>query len=133
MIQILQFPQPPSLNQLINQCRANKYAANLQKKTWTNKIASSAISQSLVPIKGKCWIAVESSYCRTNSDPDNALSSALKFGLDGLVLAGILEGDTVKHVVSPMLYFYSQKRASTVKLLLFDDYSEYKNYLLSKL
>jgi hypothetical protein len=130
-MQSLQFPQPPSLNQIINQSRTNKYGANHTKKIWTDKIAH--LARSLTPIKGKCWVAVEWTYCRTNSDPDNALAGALKFSLDGLVQAGILEEDTVKHIASPLFFSYAKGKAGMIRILLFDDHDEHKKYILSKI
>jgi hypothetical protein len=127
-MQTLSFPQPPSLNQIIDRARHNRYQSANLKKIWTAKIAN--LAGELTPISSPCWVAVEWDYISTLSDPDNALSGILKFGLDGLVKAGILKGDTVRHIVPPISFTYHRATDSTCKILLFSDYGEYKDYLL---
>ena len=131
-MQRISFPLPPNLNQIINQARTNRYKSAGIKKQWTNKIAAIA-DRDLEPIEGKVWVAVESSFARSNSDPDNALASILKFGLDGLVKAGILEGDSIKTISSPILYSYYKEKTKTATIILFSDRTLYAKYLTNQI
>lgn len=118
--------RPPLLNEVINKNRRSiKVAAN-DKRIWTTAIAQSA-KQQLVSFDKPIWIVVNIGYKTTNTDPDG-LYGSLKPIFDGLVKAGILKGDTVKHIRSPQLFTYEQQKDPLVLITMFDDYLEWFNF-----
>lgn len=129
-MQILTVPQPPTLNQMINKARSNKFAAAKDKKYWTNAVAKIALEQ-LEPIEGEFYVVGYFDYKTTASDADN-LFATLKYILDGLVTAEIIEGDSVKYLKSPTLLYtrkISTKEQKTVTIELFNCPVEFHNTL----
>ncbi|MGL6339825.1 MAG: hypothetical protein ACRC80_11870 [Waterburya sp.] len=126
-MQILTLPQPPSLNKIINSARKNVYESARIKKEWTLLVAT--LAKDLKPIKSTCWIALDFTYQRSNCDPDNLQAGILKVALDGLVLAGILPGDSVKHISSPIFTSYNKSSTKTAQLFIFDTFVEYADYI----
>lgn len=86
----------PSLNEVINRNRANKYAgAQLkalltQQMAWTFKIQGK-------PITDPCCILISFYEPNKRRDIDN-IHASTKFILDALVMAGILKNDTQRYV-----------------------------------
>lgn len=102
------FEKPPSLNQLVNLARRNRYSSAQSKKKWTAKAKKSAIEQGVVKFTSPVWLFVTISYSTATSDVDNAVTT-LKPILDGLVEAEVLEDDNIKHI-NPQLYVTMVKR-----------------------
>jgi Holliday junction resolvase RusA-like endonuclease len=105
----------PGYNAHEDKARANKYAAATDKKTWTNAVAWMAKAAQCRPIDGKVnvhiiwglrWSTLD------KRDPDN-IYSAVKFVLDGLVLAGVLKNDTRRYVGS-ILHEYDESANKTL-------------------
>lgn len=88
------------LNTYIRAERGNKYAGAGIKHRETDLVALHAISQGLPKLDEHCKVILKFHwYCKnTRKDPDNIVY-AKKFILDGLVTAGVLPGDSWKHIV----------------------------------
>lgn len=129
-MQYIEYPQPPTLNQQLNSARANRFQAAGIKKTWTNKIAR--LSAELDPYDCPIWVAVEATYKIANCDQDNLYSSC-KFIFDGLVKAGIIPNDNVKYIQSPVFYTYKKHDKKVIRICLFDDYQEYRQFILNRI
>ena len=123
--------QPPTLNELINLCRSNKYAAATSKKKWTNIAARAALKQ-MIPFDHDRQIRIIAtlSYVTSASDGDN-LNSCVKYILDGVAKAEIIKQDNLSTIVEPQIFFYNKiKRGEqkTAKVLFFDDLDEWLDY-----
>lgn len=123
--------RPPLLNQIINQNRKSIRVAAREKSTWTTAIAQSAAKQ-LVPFNKPIWVAITIDYQTTITDPDG-LYGSLKPVFDGLVKAGIIKGDTVKHIKSPQHFEYGLDHTPMVHLIMFDDPLEYAQYIKARI
>ena len=86
----------PSLNEVINQNRANKYAGAqiksqlTQEMAWTFKPQAKALNE-------PCCVLITFYEPNRRRDIDN-IHSATKFILDALVMAGVGKNDTQKYV-----------------------------------
>ncbi|MGV2830563.1 hypothetical protein [Myxosarcina sp. GI1(2024)] len=126
-MQYLEVPQPPTLNNQLNAARTNRFKAAGIKKSWTNKIAK--LAANLEPFETPIWVAVEATYKTANNDQDN-LYSACKFVFDGLQKAGIIQNDNVNHIKTPVLYSFTKHTDKLIKLWMFDNYEEYREFIL---
>lgn len=113
MIQEFIFPVPPSLNQIINSARANRYKAAAEKKRLTEECAAIAVGRKKFP--DKIWVEAYF-YLKRRRDIDNCL---LKFALDGLQEAGIIQND--KLVQSPVILWVETVKADPKLRLLVSD------------
>jgi Holliday junction resolvase RusA-like endonuclease len=87
----------PTLNEYILWERGNKFAAASKKKAFTFKVALIAKSQIKEKLTG-CY-DIELTWCvPTNKQDSDNVFFAVKFLLDGLVLAQILPNDGRKNV-----------------------------------
>lgn len=91
----------PSLNEVLAMAKTQrgKYSPyNELKSAWTENTVMLAQNKRLVPMTG----LVEAAFliCEPNErrDPDNFCSVVAKFVLDGLVKAGVIQGDGWKHL-----------------------------------
>ena len=94
----LDFPLP-TLNEMIQTARGNKFAAAAQKKKYTNLVAEEMMVQTdSHPIDA---IALDITWIETKKkrDPDNVFA-AVKFILDGIKASGTIEDDDRDHVAS---------------------------------
>lgn len=87
----------PGYNEAHNEARTHWSQAARTKKQETEAIAWLCKAQKLQPIKGKVDIGISWGTKGDHRDPDN-IYSGIKYILDGLVLAGILGGDTKQYV-----------------------------------
>lgn len=81
-------------NDIINQCRTNKYGANTHKKKEMDIIRYYLLNMPKIrnyPVKLECIWHIKN----MNSDLDN---KSLKSVLDQMQLSGILENDNCKHI-----------------------------------
>lgn len=103
---VLTFPKPPSTNQLINKARANRFAAANEKKKLTEHAKVIGIryleSNNILEPLVKPFVGASISYQSTASDLDN-LNGCLKTILDGLVLSGLMSGDSLSHTGDMMI------------------------------
>ena len=91
----------PTLNEVVNSERTNRYKAASERKKTEQMIAvfiSLAVKQgTLRPVKEPCEVIIEHYEKYKRKDADN-LEIRAKFILDGLVQCGILENDSRKYV-----------------------------------
>lgn len=96
MVKIVIPGELTDLNEYIRQERGNKFVAAKTKKNETFAVSLFARNQ-CKPITGRVSIHC-TWFCKDErKDPDN-IAFAKKFILDGLVTAGILEGDGWKYI-----------------------------------
>lgn len=91
----------PSLNEVIEKNRANRYAGAKYKADIENIIGvyiHNALVKGLIHKQDKqCWIAIEWTEATKRRDSDN-IQSSQKFILDSLVKNGVLKNDSRKYV-----------------------------------
>lgn len=89
----------PSLNDYVDAERANRHVGAKMKRRETARAEAAAVAQGLPRFAGP--VAVHFLWVEPNRrrDLDN-VAFAKKFVLDGLVAAGVLEGDGQRHVVA---------------------------------
>lgn len=87
----------PNLNDLIRAHGRHHHAYDKLKKSWAELVELRCIS-SCTPMVGRCSVHFELVEENTRRDPDNIAAGTAKLVLDGLVKAGVLEGDGWKHV-----------------------------------
>lgn len=85
------------LNTYINKERANKFMAAKIKREETDRVIAECMIQKLKPIDKPVTVDIEWVTKNLRKDLDN-VAFAKKFILDGLVKAGVIEGDGRKHV-----------------------------------
>ena len=99
------FPLPPTLNEIIGTARSNVYASAKEKRAWTNRIAVECFGRKQFP--DRVWIEFIWKIKNFRRDPDN-ISAAAKFVMDGLVEGGIIQDDSLKFIMSPVLHWYEK-------------------------
>lgn len=99
------YPMPPKLNDQINLARSHWSESSKVKTQWTNDIAVYSYGAPHFP--GVVWLDFEWRVKRFTSDPDN-VSAAAKYIMDGLVDMGIIVGDSLKVVQSPVVHRFSK-------------------------
>ncbi len=84
------------MNEIIRLGRGNKYAAAKQKHEYTVSVAQYAMGYPQIKKK----VDVNIIWFRKNRrcDPDNVAGGGQKVLFDGLVMAGVLEGDRWQHI-----------------------------------
>ena len=94
----LDFPLP-TLNDMIKTARGNRYAAAAQKKKYTTLVAEEIIVQTDLPRYVAVSLDITWIETKKKRDPDNVFA-AVKFILDGMVRASVIEDDDRDHVAS---------------------------------
>lgn len=110
------FPLPPTLNEIIGTARSNIYASAKEKRAWTNRIAVECFGRKQFP--DRVWVEFIWKIKNFRRDPDN-ISAAAKFVMDGLVEGGIIQDDSLKFIMSPVLHWY-EKGEDLVQLHIAD-------------
>ncbi len=130
----LTFTKPIGLNKLIDISRSNKFAAALAKKKATNLAAIEARQQTKASILCQVYIAYEISFSTLTTDMDN-LNSCLKPILDGIVKAGIIQDDSLKHTYpfAFMTYTKACRASQFVKVRIFINQEEFQQYVKSQI
>jgi Holliday junction resolvase RusA-like endonuclease len=105
MLEKFVFPLPPTLNEIISTARSNIYASAKEKRAWTNTIAVECFGRKQFP--DRVWIEFVWKIKNFRRDPDN-ISAAAKFVMDGLVEGGIIQDDSLKFIMSPVLHWYKK-------------------------
>lgn len=90
----------PGMNDIIHQCERSPFAWASTKKKWAQVIALYAREQRFQPISGPADYALEFIEPNRRRDPDNFIAGGCKVIFDALQLAGLLENDGWKHVLS---------------------------------
>lgn len=86
----------PNLNDLIRASERHHHAYDKLKKQWAELVLVSCCGFG-DPL-GRCSVHFELVEQNTRRDPDNIASGTAKLVLDGLVKAGVLEGDGWRHI-----------------------------------
>lgn len=130
----LTFTKPIGLNKLIDISRSNKFVAAAAKKKATNLAAAEAKQQTEVSIICKVYMTYEISYSTETTDMDN-LNSCLKPILDGIVKAGIIQDDSLKHThpFAFITYTKAPRASQFVKVLIFINQEEFHHYVSSQI
>ncbi len=106
----------PGYNEAHNEARTHWSKAAKTKKKCTEEIAWLCKAQRLDPVEGKTAVIITWGTKGDRRDPDN-IGSGIKYILDGLVLGGILESDTKKHV-GTIIHRFDEKETDTRVLLM---------------
>lgn len=112
-----EFPLPPTLNEIINIARQNRYASAKEKEYWTNYIA--VLCRGRYKFPSEVWLEFTWRIKSKRRDPDNIAASA-KFPLDSLVKAGILKNDNLTIIQSPVIHWYEKALTDSCVLLIAD-------------
>lgn len=87
----------PNLNDLIRAKGGKGYAYNKLKKSWAQTVAFCVAGGRIMwgkpPTLSPCAVHIQLVEPNRKRDPDNIAAGAAKLILDGLVQAGVLEGD----------------------------------------
>ena len=94
----LDFPLP-TLNEMIRTARGNKFAAAAQKKKYTDLVAMEIMVQTVRPHFEAISLDITWIETKKKRDPDNCFMG-VKYLLDGIVAAGIIDDDDRDHVAS---------------------------------
>jgi len=87
---------PPNLNETIGMTKRHWGQYYNKKKKWSKLIQEKCKEQNLQPHQGSVKITLQNTYPnRRRRDPDNII---LKFILDGLVEAGIIQDDSFEYI-----------------------------------
>lgn len=135
-MQTLRLLQPPTLNEMINKARSNKYVAAKDKKVWTLRAKKAALEQ-LTPFADDAviWIVADFNYLTTASDSDNMVA-CIKYILDGIVTAGIMPTDSMKHTGNLAIATFTkiprkEKKYATINL--FDSKTEFQTFAVNQI
>lgn len=112
---------PPTLNEITDVARRNRYRSAQMKKEWTDYVARKC-SKTMTRMRGK-KVYLECIWFVKNfaRDPDN-VKAASKFIMDGLVNARKLEDDKLSIIQSPILHWF--EKVSNHDSLVFIFYTE---------
>ena len=91
--------QLPTLNEMIRTARGNKFASASQKKKYTDLVATEILVQTLRPYFAAISLDLTWIETKKKRDPDNCFGG-VKYILDGIVAAGIIDDDDRDHVAS---------------------------------
>ena len=94
----LDFPLP-TMNEMIRTARGNRFASAAQKKKYTDLVAMEIMVQTSRPHFEAVSLDITWIETKRKRDPDNVFA-AVKFILDGIVAAGIIDDDDRNHVAS---------------------------------
>ena len=87
----------PSLNDYVDAERANRFLGSKMKREQTERVAAAALSQGARRVPGPVTVRFLWVEPNRRRDLDN-VAFAKKFVLDGLVAAGVIDGDDQRHV-----------------------------------
>lgn len=118
MIQSIELPIPPTLNEQIALARTHWSESASAKKQHCKKIAAAAKAQLLPFSSGPIYVLFEWKVKSFARDADN-VSAAAKYLMDGLVDAKIIPGDNLVKVPGPWVHLFD-RGSDTVKIHLSD-------------
>lgn len=120
MQKLIIYGELPDLNQIIEASKQHWAKYHAFKKRYTDYVALVARTQ-LKPVRDYP-ISVEIVWhCQDKrKDPDN-IAHAKKYILDGLVEAGLLEGDGWKHISELHDRFFQDKENPRIEIIIQDD------------
>jgi Holliday junction resolvase RusA-like endonuclease len=88
----------PNLNDVIAASKRHWSYYSKEKKRWTEVAAQEAQAQGLYKMRLPVWVRTTYYMKTRRGDPDN-VRVAIKYILDGLVQAGVLEDDSQRWIV----------------------------------
>lgn len=103
----------PTTNEITQANRGNIYKGAQQKKKFTNLIAYECKAQKIPKINKKVDIACYWYRKDQRTDKDN-ISGGIKFILDGMQKAGVLENDGWKEIGNIYHYFKKDKENKVI-------------------
>lgn len=109
---------PPTLNEQINTARASKGYSASAKDKWTKTLANIFKKLSPIEIREPVWIETVFYLKNFSRDADNT-DAARKYIYDGLVLAGILENDSLRYIKSPSLCWYEPSDVDSFAMYIY--------------
>lgn len=121
----------PAMNELIGKNRLSPYAGATLKKRATEEVKCAALLQGVGPVKKKVGVHCRWFCKNMRKDPDNT-ASAVKFILDGLVAAGVLENDGWKQIGDISHAFFVDKEAPRVEVGLYP-FKEPEGFFVKKI
>lgn len=126
----LEFDLPPTLNDMINLARTNKFKAALDKKEWTERIANE--SEGSIQFPSKVWMSFTWYLKNFGRDADN-VQAAKKYILDGLqglkpdkksdifIIPPVIIQDNLKVIQSPIIEWFEKSKEDRVIVLITDN------------
>ena len=115
VVEVIELPfLPPTLNEIIDTARSDKYAAAKQKQRWTNEVADAG--QGKHQFSGQVSIDYLWRVKNTKRDTNN-ISAGTKFIDDGLVAAKIITDDSLEVIVS-VSHRYEKAERDSVRLTI---------------
>lgn len=109
--------QLPSMNQIIDSNRKNKFAAAKEKKQYTKLIAYLTKAQMRKSIEKKVDISCHWYVKNRMTDKDN-IAGGIKFLLDGLQEAQVIKNDGWKEIGNIFHFFEVDKNNPRIELFL---------------
>lgn len=97
------------LNSYVKALNSNRFSGNNIKREETERVYVEAISQKLRPVQQYPVLIDFIWYSKDKRKDIDNIAFAKKFILDGLVMAGVLQNDSRKHVSSFSDTFYIDK------------------------
>lgn len=113
----------PSLNDYIAAERKNRHIAAKMKRDETKRVADIAANSDMPTFQKPVHVYFTWVEPNKRRDLDN-IAFAHKFILDGLVKAGVLNGDSQKYVTGFVDFFRVDKDNPHVSILITDEYWE---------
>lgn len=115
--QVLTIPgELPTLNEVIEANRTNRYVGSKQKKRADADVVVSAKVCKIKPVKRADFIFHW--YCKDRRKDKDNIASARKFIFDGLVKAGILKNDGWKEIGIWEDLFYIDKDNPRIEVVI---------------
>lgn len=115
VVEVIELPfLPPTLNEIIDTARSDKYVAAFAKRRWTNEVADACRGSH--QFKGQVSIGYLWRVKNTKRDPNN-ISAGTKFIDDGLVAAKIITDDSLEVIVS-VSHCYEKADCDSVRLTI---------------
>lgn len=104
------------LNAYIKALNSHYIVGNKIKQKETDRVAWEVVKSNLVQVKKYPIVLKYMWFCKDNKKDVDNVAFAKKFINDGLVLSGILENDTRKHVCGFIDEFYIDKKNPRVEV-----------------
>jgi len=111
---------PPTLNDIIEVARQNKFASAAKKKQWTDAIAMSCRAAKVKPIIGEVFLEYVWRVKNVRRDQDN-ITSAQKYILDGLVAGSVIEQDNLSVIQSPVIHWFEKSDHDGFSIIIRDE------------
>ncbi len=125
---IRSFCLPPTLNDIVNTARTNRYASADAKAYWTKEmkdlflgIKPFLVQESKLKSERhqRIWIEWVWHVKNFGRDEDN-ISAAQKYVLDGMVAAGVVDNDNLRVIQEPVTHWFRKDRYDGFDLFIYD-------------